>query len=748
MVKSVQNTAAARQVELIIRQLDSLSTLPEVAAGYLAKLADDRIDRSDLGGVIECDAALTAKILSLAYKERVVFADDKPSVAEAVSKLPGPMIREAVLSSKVFGAFETGYDADNVRSLGRKQLALHGLGVACCAADIAEIVLGRGRGQSAFSAGLLHDIGKLALDEVMPKSFERMVGEAKSQHTSLLNIEQKHLGIDHAVIGRRLAEKWHLPGEIVLAIWLHHSDPEVISENLPDARMAGIVRLADIISRQCNIGKSGSFDSPDSVSVSEMTDWLRVSAEQIAEIRSRLAGQVRRRSELLGLEAAGGSAAYCELIGSTAAKLARDNTRLTTANRQLLTEGAHMSFVNEFLAGVSADMSAVEVAGIFASGWQKHYQTGSVCVYFRSEDGEGLYEAVVIDGSGRMSVQVIRPLEGPKSAHEFAISQADDSVRRLLEQIECEFDISRALTAPLLVGAGAIGGIIFERRGPAEARRQLELFSMVASVGARIIALASARWGQERLTERFARLLGQLKESRSCLAASESLAAIAETAAGAAHELNNPLAVISGRLQLLYEAESDAKKKETLRQIQERAEEISRIVGDLMSFARPQEPAPKMVSVRALVDEAVSRTAKAAGLETLDAEFVSIDEPGEVFVDDGQVVRAIENILTNALESYREPAGPIRIDAGCEQPAGFAAFEIIDRGCGMDANILSKAVQPFFSAPAAGRKRGMGLAHAQRLIHLNNGSMHLASSPGGGTTVTIVLPVGRESVSR
>ncbi|HIJ67168.1 MAG TPA: HDOD domain-containing protein, partial [Planctomycetes bacterium] len=357
MVKSVQNTAAARQVELIIRQLDSLSTLPEVAAEYLAKLADDRIDRSDLGGIIESDAALTAKILSLAYKERVVFADDKPSVAEAVSKLPGPMIREAVLSSKVFSAFETGYDADNVRSPGRKQLALHGLGVACCAADIAEIVLGRGRGQSAFSAGLLHDIGKLALDEVMPKSFERMVGEAKSQHTSLLSIEQKHLGIDHAVIGRRLAEKWHLPGEIVLAIWLHHSDPEVISENLPDARMAGIVRLADIISRQCNIGMSGSFDSPDSVSVSEMTDWLRVSAEQIAGIRSRLAGEVRRRSELLGLEAAGGATAYCELIGSTAAKLARDNTRLTTANRQLLTEGAHMTFVNEFLSGVNADMS-------------------------------------------------------------------------------------------------------------------------------------------------------------------------------------------------------------------------------------------------------------------------------------------------------------------------------------------------------------------------------------------------------
>lgn len=746
MGKSARNTAAARQVELIIRQLDSLSTLPEVAAGYLANLADDGIDRAALGEIIESDAALSANILSLAYKERVVFADDKPSVAEAVAKLPKSMIREAVLSNKVFGAFETDYDPDSRRTLGRKQLALHGLGVACCARDIAELVLGEGQRQLAFSAGLLHDIGKLALDEVMPKSFERMVSEAKSQNTSLQHIEQKHLGLDHAVIGRRLAEKWHLPREIVLAIWLHHSDPEIISENLPTAGIAGIVRLADIITRQCDIGMSGSFDSPDSIS--EIIDSLSVSAEQIAEIRSRLAGEVRQKSELLGLDAPGGAAAYCELIGATAAKLARDITELTTANRQLLTSGAHATFVNEFLSGVSADMSAVDVAGVFASGWQKHYQTGPVCVYVHAEDDEGLLEAVVIDGSGHMSAQVIRPAgEGPiapgQLANEFEISDADDSVRSLLEQIECEFNAGRTKTAPLLVSGRAIGGIIFEQRGPGDPRRQLELFDTVASVGAGIIALASARRRQEWLAERFAGLLGELRESRSALATRKSLAVIAETAAGAAHELNNPLAVISGRVQLLYDAESDENKKETLKQIQERAEEISRIVGDLLSFARPEEPVPKMVSVRVLIDAAVRQTSAAHELKKLEVEIVSIDELGEVCVDDEQVVTAIANIMSNSLESYAPGTGPIRIDGGCEQPEGFAAFAIIDSGCGMDANTLAKAAQPFFSARAAGRKRGMGLAHAQRLVQLNNGSLHLASRVGEGTTVTIRLPVGR-----
>jgi putative nucleotidyltransferase with HDIG domain len=749
MNKSARNTTSARQVELIIRQLDSLSTLPEVAAGFLANLADGGIDRAGLSEIIESDAALSAKILSLAYKERVVFSPDKPSVSEAVSKLGKSLIREAVLSSKVFGVFEVDYDPDSGRTLGRKQLALHGLGVACCARDIAEIVLGEGQRQLAYSAGLLHDIGKLALDEVMPKSFERMAREARSQNTSMWRVEQKHLGVDHTVIGRRLAQKWHLPQEIVLAIWLHHSDPAIISEHLPGAGMAGIVRLADIITRQCEIGMSGSFDPPDSVS--ELIESLSLSAEQISGIRSRLAGQVRQRSDLSGLDAPGGTATYCELIGETAAKLAHDNTELTAANRQLLASGAHANFVNEFLSGVNADMPAIDVAAVFASGWQKHYQTGPVCVYIPGEDDEEFFEAAFIDDSGRVGAQLIKrrpdvPIAGEQSGNEFAILDAGDSVRPLLEQIECEFNIGRTKTAPLLVRGRVIGGIVFEQRGPGDPRGQLSAFGTAASIGAGIIAVASARRRQEGLAEQFAELLGELREGRGRLATVKSLAAIAEMAAGAAHELNNPLAVISGRVQLLYDGEDDKNKKQMLKQIQERAEEISLIVSDLMSFARPKEPTPKMVSVGSLVDAAVRQSAKAHKLKKLKAELISIDELGEVCVDDEQVAAVIANIISNALESYEPQSGPIRIDGGCEQPEGFAAFAIIDSGRGMDAETLAKAAQPFFSARPAGRKRGMGLAHAQRLLQLNNGSLHLASEAGAGTIVTIRLPVGRVSL--
>ena len=68
-------------------------------------------------------------------------------------------------------------------------------------------------------------------------------------------------------------------------------------------------------------------------------------------------------------------------------------------------------------------------------------------------------------------------------------------------------------------------------------------------------------------------------------------------------------------------------------------------------------------------------------------------------------------------------------------------IEISDSGCGMDAGVIKKATQPFYSARTAGRKRGMGLSYTLRFIKLNKGSLNIMSETGEGTTVTIHLPI-------
>ncbi|MCK5173982.1 MAG: HDOD domain-containing protein [Planctomycetes bacterium] len=745
MAKSAK-TNAARQVELVIRRLNSLSTLPEVAAGFLAHLVSGSFSVAALSDIVESDPALTARIFRLAHAEGVVFADGKPNIAEAIAKLPASTVRDAILSVTVFQAFDADYDPDAKRPLPRKDLALHALAVACCAKHIADFTLPEADRPMAFSAGLLHDIGKLAIDEVMPKSFAIIAEEAKSQNQSFRTIEHEHLGIDHTVIGKRLAEKWSLPEEIKMAIWLHHSDTEVVATNMPGARIAAIVQLADMIARQCDIGQSGSFEAI--TSVDETAAALSLSPEQLQQIRSTLADRVAQRSQLLGLQAPGGPAAYCNLISQAASKLAHDNSELSTANRTLATGSALVDFVRHFMRDVGPDMAPIDVAAVFADGWRQHYQTGPVCVYLIDDPKGEFIEVVTIDDSSRTDTDFIEtngeniPIP-PEIQNNFALLAAADYVDWLIEKLDFKCDISRTKLCPLITSGKAIGAVIFEQRlpdDPSGPSDRAELLAASASIGAGIIALARGRMHQGRLSEQFADLLGRLKNARDKITAVKSLTAIAEMAAGAGHELNNPLAVISGRAQLLVEGETDKKKKDILKQIQDRTNEMSDIVSDLMAFAQPKQPAPKTVAVKSLIEDAIKQTAKLHKIKKLQPELTAIGDLPEVYADPDQIVASLTGILSNALDSYEEAAGPITIDGSCPQPEGFATFTITDQGCGMDAETLAKATQPFFSARPAGRKRGMGLAHAQRLITLNKANMNLTSQPLKGTKATINLP--------
>ncbi len=743
MAKRENKTAAARQVELIIRRLGSLSTLPEVAVGFLTHLAGNGVDGAVLSEIMESDPALTAMIFALAHEEAVEFTDNVPSVAEAIAKLPASLIRDAVLSVKVFQAFDADFDPDSARTLPRKELAMHALAVACCAREIGEIVLPVPDRQMAFSAGLLHDIGKIAIDQVMPKSFSRIVEQAKLQCAPIHTVEKELLGLDHTIIGKRLAEKWSLPIEIAYAIWLHHSDAEVISENMPAAKIALVVQLADIVARQNHIGLSGSFDTPGSTD--EICRSLSLSGEQLETIRGSLKEAVARRSQLLGLQEPGGQTAYCDLIGETAAKLAQDHTDLSVSHTRTTAASAQMDFVADFLPAVKANDAAIDVASRFVAMWQKHYQTGPACVYILADPGESFVEMATVDKTGRTGTVLVNVPAGMPAVPEvlqkdFTIVNAIDNMGWIFEQIDFEMNLSAARVVPLSASGKTSAVLIFEPRTPFDPAERPELFASVASVVGSVIELTLTNLRHSRLAERFAELLGGLKATRNELAETKLLAGIAERAAGASHELNNPLAVISARAQLLQDTEENTDKKQMLKQIRSRTEEISQIVTDLMSFARPGEPAAAAVGLRVLIDEAIADTTKAHDLPAMEVEIAGIDELGDVHVDRRQVVRAIANILSNCLEAYKGGSGPVRIDGSCPQGEGTATFRIIDSGCGMDGETLAKACQPFFSARPAGRKRGMGLAHSLRLVRMNKGTLSITSQVDKGTTVTIALP--------
>lgn len=746
--------AAARQVELAVARLGSLSTLPSIGVQVLSKFQQGQLSSTVLAEIIQSDPALAAKCLSLVCRRGLDPSDGVFSLRRALDQLPENEVRNAVLSVEAFRPFELDEHLGGPAAALRKGLLLHSLAVACCARQIAESVPSGIDLELAYYAGLLHDIGKLALREVMPKSLVRLVEEARSAGESSVCAEQRNLGIDHTVIGKHLAQSWQLPGAIVLAAWLHHCDTLMISQDMPQTKIAAVVQLADLLARQLNIGGSGSFDTPQAPE--PIAEGLGISVEQLERIRESLGEAVTKKTQVLDLDSEAAVVDYCRAAHRTAEKLAREQAEMSAENHRLQSSASHLDFTTDFLLGTSPALGTANIAEDFAVRWQRFYQTGKVCLYVAPSIQPDAIEAVVVES---LSQSRVVSLDIPDKTHvipraienNFSVLDANDHLRWLFEQLDTNFDEKRTKLVPLLCEGRAVGAIAFEIHYPGDAELFEQKFKISASIAGSVLGMAISRQKQQYFAERFVRLVSESKqapetptatpvESVQTDATEEPLTALAEMAAGAAHELNNPLAVISGRAQLLAESEGDVEQREILKQIWENAREASGIIEDLMSFAEPPRPRIAATDVKKMLDEAVQLAGRKTGGKDLDVRIEITDDIKNVLVDSAQIVSAIANVISNAVESYDDQTGPITVTAQNDDTGETVRLAIQDKGCGMDAATLKKATQPFFSARPAGRKRGMGLAYAARFIQLNAGTLGITSQLGSGTTVTIHLP--------
>ena len=102
----------------------------------------------------------------------------------------------------------------------------------------------------AFVCGLLHDLGKVALDAALPKSFDRVVEATDLLRGNIADLERSIIGLDHMVVGKRLAERWGLPTSIRECIWLHGQAPEALPQTVKSPRLVNLITLADLLVSQ------------------------------------------------------------------------------------------------------------------------------------------------------------------------------------------------------------------------------------------------------------------------------------------------------------------------------------------------------------------------------------------------------------------------------------------------------------------------------------------------------------------
>lgn len=602
-------TYLAKRTELVLREIEQLPTLSSVAARVLQLGSSDEVNVKEIVRVIETDPSLTVKLLSMCKRAATRTRVPVTTVEMAVVMLGLEAVRALVLSVEIFdwtkrlerpedraydagaggtargqastrpGGVKLAPEVDQTELFTRVGFWQHSIAVACAADLITrEHPHLDFRPEEAFVCGLTHDIGKLALEWVLPKAYARVVALAAHHQADIGDFEQAVVGLDHCIAGARLAERWGLPDLMRDSIALHH------------AVSKAAVGLGN--------GAAGT---------------ITASGERIAAVVAIADGLCRR----LGL------------------------------------------------------------------GWSGNHST-------------------VVDEAALCAAVGIKP----------------DRVQAAAAKL---YELASARCKELGLGE--------------EPTQQLLVESILR---------ANSKLG--KLNQQLVDAKSQIEDAQSQLAEARTLARLGQMTAGAAHEMNNPLAVMSGRAQALLSRVRDDKDKQACQAIVDAAQRLTGLIARLNRIASPPQPVPEESDLRQLLSESVSRAKSrlAAGAEAtgvvapiVPVKLVVPEAIAEVRLDKELISDALVEIVLNAMEA--KPRTGVEIRAGADQ-RGQLVLDVIDDGVGMSAQALAHAMDPFFSDKPAGRQSGLGLALADRIIRLHQGEIVMNSRPGKGTTVGIRLP--------
>jgi signal transduction histidine kinase len=217
------------------------------------------------------------------------------------------------------------------------------------------------------------------------------------------------------------------------------------------------------------------------------------------------------------------------------------------------------------------------------------------------------------------------------------------------------------------------------------------------------------------------------------------LAALAELAAGAGHEINNPLAVISGQAQYLLVREADPQRRHSLQTIVSQAKRIHQTLTELMQFARPPALKRQPVDVSGLLRQVADGLRDLAELRQVRLSVTEPTAPLTLDADPNQAQVALRCLLRNAIE-----AAPPEGWASARVEACGEAVELVveDSGTGPSAAEREHLFDPFYSGRKAGRGRGLGLPTAWRLAREHGGDVRFDAGTQGPTRFTLRLPRG------
>ncbi|MFH1191814.1 MAG: ATP-binding protein [Candidatus Omnitrophota bacterium] len=218
---------------------------------------------------------------------------------------------------------------------------------------------------------------------------------------------------------------------------------------------------------------------------------------------------------------------------------------------------------------------------------------------------------------------------------------------------------------------------------------------------------------------------------------SEKLAALGQLSVGLAHEINNPLFVISGRLEMLKQTKLSQKLKETVDLVDSQLSRIRKLVDRILKFARKTNLTLEPININEIIELVLplAQYNKLPFVKIKIEKYLEKNMPG-IMADADQLQEVFLNLIINAYDAM--PKGGVIKIATHNFKNLYAQIQISDTGIGIPAASFKSIFTPFFSTK--GQSTGLGLSICQNIIKNYNGSIDLESQVGQGTTFTIKLP--------
>lgn len=268
--------------ESIVENIVTLPTIPPVLSDLNAAIASADSSASDIANIISRDPPTATKTLRLANSAYYGLRNKVTTVNHAVTMLGFNIIRNLVLTATVFD-LTPGHGVSGLFE--KEKFWQHSLAVGVVSKLVAREAFPQAarRGDEFFICGLLHDLGKIILDQYQHSGFEEALVLSRERVVPLIEAEREVIGCTHSEVGSLLAKRWNLSREVTCTIGYHHFPTMAPEEG---EKHALGVHLADYIARAMGMGSGGGSDPPLDC---EAWDALRLGKRKLPAILSAAA---------------------------------------------------------------------------------------------------------------------------------------------------------------------------------------------------------------------------------------------------------------------------------------------------------------------------------------------------------------------------------------------------------------------------------------------------------------------------